>query len=341
MQCRLDYRRYALRFRTPLRTAHGPWAVREGVLLRLNSDTGRIGWAEVAPISAFRTESLDEALLGLSSCGGTIDADLLQRLPSGLRCTRGALRLGLRLAGGEPQSEAPDAEASHFPVAALLPAGRAALSAIEAKVDAGYRHFKWKVGMLPPAEELPLLDDLLSRLPAKARLRVDANGAWDRRQAEAWLVRCAERPVEFIEQPIAPECRHSTDLLLGLASDYPTPIALDESVCSDADVDRWLDHGWSGFWVLKTALLENPDEVLVRLAARNCRVVFSSSLQTAIGTWSEMHRMFGWKGERFAAGFGVWPLFEDNRFDGGTESPWLHLAHARSSDPETLWNALS
>ena len=38
----------------------------------------------------------------------------------------------------------------------------------------------------------------------EAKLRLDANGAWTLRQAERWLTRCAERLVEFVEQPVAP-----------------------------------------------------------------------------------------------------------------------------------------
>ena len=80
-----------------------------------------------------------------------------------------------------------------------------------------------------------------------ARLRLDANGAWERRQAERWMERCAERPVEHVEQPCLPgpgagetEKRRTDDLLLGLANDFPTPIALDESLAGDADLARWL-----------------------------------------------------------------------------------------------------
>src|SRR6185312_10766667 len=107
---------------------------------------------------------------------------------------------------------------------------------IASRAELGFRVFKWKVGVGDVADELALLNDVCAALPDGAKLRLDANGAWDRRQAERWLARCAECPVEFVEQPSyakAPEgaaCRKVEDLLLGLANDFPTPIALDESI---------------------------------------------------------------------------------------------------------------
>src|SRR5439155_4576617 len=130
-------------------------------------------------------------------------------------------------------AKTPVGDRTYLPVAALVPAGRAALAEIATKAEAGFRVFKWKVGVGDAADELSLLDDICAALPGGAKLRLDANGAWDRRKAERWLERCAERPVEFLEQPVAADAKGATDLLLGLASDFPTPLALDESVASD------------------------------------------------------------------------------------------------------------
>jgi O-succinylbenzoate synthase len=42
---------------------------------------------------------------------------------------------------------------------------------------------KWKVGVLDPDTELQLLEQLLEQLPDGAKLRLDANGSWDRATA--------------------------------------------------------------------------------------------------------------------------------------------------------------
>jgi O-succinylbenzoate synthase len=198
------------------------------------------------------------------------------------------------------------------------------------------------------ADELALFDDVCAELPEGAKLRLDANGAWDRRRAERWLERCAERPVEFVEQPCfarasdgATSRERVNDLLLGLAEDYPTPIALDESIVGDGDLERWLGLGWSGVFVLKTSLLGKPEAAVAKLARAKAAVVFSSALETAVGARAALRLAFQWTGVRRALGFGVWPLFTDARFDGPVAAPFFRIEDVERINPEAVWNALS
>ena len=59
--CHLSHRRYRLPFLRTVRTAHGPWTAREGLLVRLEDGAGRVGYGEVAPMPEFGTETLAEA----------------------------------------------------------------------------------------------------------------------------------------------------------------------------------------------------------------------------------------------------------------------------------------
>jgi O-succinylbenzoate synthase len=186
-----------------------------------------------------------------------------------------------------------------------------------------------------------MMDDLLAELPGGSKLRIDANGAWDRRLAERWLTRCADRPIEHLEQPIAAAASEAEDLLLGLAEDYPTPIALDESLVLDGDIERWLGLGWHGVYVIKPMLVANLRLRCAQLAARKAQVVFSSALETVIGARAVFQAAFDWTGEKRALGMGIWPLFTDSRFDGPTASPFFKPYDFKSLDTETIWNALN
>jgi O-succinylbenzoate synthase len=230
--------------------------------------------------------------------------------------------------------------APYLSVAALLPAGRAVLAALGPKAEAGFRVFKWKVGVGDVADELALLDDVCAALPTGGKLRLDANGAWDRRKAERWLERCAERPVEFVEQPVASDAKGAVDLLLGLAGDFPTPLALDESVASDGDVERWIGAGWPGVFVVKPSLLGDVASTVARLEAVKAGVVFSSALETAVGAKAALRAAFAWNGEQRALGFGVWPLFADGRFDGPHAAPFIRAEEVERMDVEAVWSAL-
>ena len=334
-----QFRRYHLPLRAPVRTAHGRWTEREGVLVRLETAEGAVAFGEAAVLPWFGTETADEAEAGCRAVGAKAGADLLASLPGKLSCVRNALAaaMGELEAGTAVRAKA----VPYLGVAALLPAGRAALDVLQAKGDLGFRVFKWKVGVGDVADELSLLDDLCGGLPTGGTLRLDANGAWDRRRAERWLEKCAERPVEFVEQPVAPEARGADDLLRGLAEDFPTPIALDESVAGDGDIERWLGAGWRGVFVIKPALLGQVATTMDRLAKANASVVFSSALETAVGAKAALRVAFAWPGEARALGFGVWPLFADARFDGPQAAPFVRWEDVERINPEAAWNALN
>jgi len=339
----LSHRRYRLPFRAPLRTAHGVFDVREGLLVRLEDERGQVGYGEAATLPWFGTETEEVVEDLVRALGSEPEANDLDRLPAAGGCLRNAVASALEMiAGGDLPESKP------LPVAALLPAGRAALARIGPLGEAGFRTFKWKVGVGDLEDELALLDDVCARLPDGARLRLDANGAWNRRQAERWLERTAERPVEFVEQPSfakasegAALVRRVEDTLMGLAGDYPTPLALDESLVGDGDVERWLGAGWPGVYVIKPALCADVGTALKRLAAAKAPVVFSSALETALGARAALGWAFRWNGPVRALGFGVWPLFADARFDGPALAPFLRREDVMRIDPEAVWNALS
>jgi o-succinylbenzoate synthase len=348
MKLQLAHRRYTLPFRTPVRTAHGVWAEREGVMVRVTDEAGGVGYGEAAPIPWFGTETVDEVVGALEALGEWLTEEQLAAVPVRLGCLRCALAGAL--AGRGERRAAKGEGAEYLPVCALLPAGRAALAVAGPKAELGFRTFKWKVGVGDPADELALLDDVIAALPDGAKLRLDANGAWDARQAARWLERAAERPVEFIEQPCfaaakegASAVRKAEDVLRGLAEDYPTAVALDESLVGANDVERWIAAGWRGVFVVKPSLLGDPAPVLARLAAVKADVVFSSALETATGAKAALRAAFAWKteGKARALGFGVWPLFVDPVFDGPFAGPFLRAEDVERLNEEAVWNALT
>jgi O-succinylbenzoate synthase len=331
MEFRLAYRRYRLPFLAPVRTAHGAWTEREGLYVRVEGPDGTAGFGEASPLpnSGDETVDGDEALC--RSLGDRIDASVLGRLPAGA----GALKGALRGAMGDPKAP----QHQSLGVAALLPAGRAVLLEAPPRAEAGFRVFKWKVGVGAADDEMAIFDDLIAALPSGSRFRLDANGAWNLKTAGKWLGRCADRPVEFVEQPVSPDSRGADDQLRGLSADYPVAVALDESIANDRDIGRWIDAGWAGYFVIKPALLGDAPGILGRLAAMKARVVFSSSLETAIGARAALGEAFAWAGEAHALGFGVWPLFSNPVFDGPSAVPFLRLDDVAKIEPEALWTA--
>lgn len=330
MSDRFSYRAYRRPLRVPLRTAHGLWTEREGLIVRLEDETGCAGYGEIAPLPWFRTESWNEAEEICRRLGGTPNEEQLASVPAGCGCVRFAL------AAARAPVAAVDAQ-TRLPVAVLLPAGRDGLEILPEKIAAGWLAFKWKVGAGASDDELALLDDVLAMLPAYTRLRLDANGGWTRRQAEKFLARCAERPVEFVEQPLAPD---DEDGLLGLARDFPVKLALDESVVRLDAARHWQERGWPGIFVIKPALCGPLEELKEWIDETKADVVLSSALETALGRDAILRFALAGGLTKRALGFGVGEVFGAAPWDGAPLGPLLDAASVATEAGEKLWNAL-
>lgn len=285
-------------------------------------------WGEVAPIPGFGGR-------GMSGCGEDLETLGSQPSPAAfqeLLDRGGAPAFGVGATFWDWQS-AIDAGPDYLAVAGLLPAGQAVFGAIESRLEMGFRTFKWKVGVADPNDEIAMLDDVMAKLPERSRLRLDANGAWDRRVAERWLSVCADRPmIEYVEQPVAAMDR---DLLLGLAGDFPVTLALDESVCGRGDFEQWQDLGWPGVYVIKPVLWGDPADIVETLRGASADFVISSGLETVVGARTVLAIAFALGERARALGTGVWPLFRGEGLDGPSVAPFvrksdvLHLSIER------------
>lgn len=134
---------------------------------------------------------------------------------------------------------------------------------------------KWKVAALPDALERRVLEELLVLLPPTARLRLDANGGWDRSTAEAWVNRLAGEPrLAWLEQPLSPGDLEGLNALA-----QRIPVALDESL----RVDPGMGDRWPGWQVRRPALEGDPRPLLAALRAGRPRLMVSTALETGIG----------------------------------------------------------
>jgi O-succinylbenzoate synthase len=168
----------------------------------------------------------------------------------------------------------------------LLPAGEAALVALEMLLAgpepvqarepaSGPLTFKWKVAAGPDPEERAVLEQLLARLPHGSRLRLDANGGWDRATAQAWAERLASDPrLDWLEQPLAPADLEGLAALAALV-----PVALDESL----RFDPGLRERWPGWQVRRPSLEGDPRPLLQALTTGTPRLMLSTAFETGIG----------------------------------------------------------
>jgi O-succinylbenzoate synthase len=281
-----EFHPYQHRFRQPLRTHHGTWEVREGIIVRLRDERKKEGWGEIAPLPWFGSETLAEALAYCQQVGNEVTEDAIAAIPSHLPACQFGLESALSeiICQSSPKFSAnPNSTRSieTFNYSHLLPAGEDALQAWKPIWNRGGRTFKWKIGVQPVSKELQLFSQLVQKLPAGAKLRLDANGGLNPNSAQQWLKAADEAGiVEFIEQPLPPS---QWDTLLELRDRALTPLALDESVATLEQLEDCYAKGWRGIFVIKAAIAGSPQRLREFCQNHPIDAVFSSVFETPVG----------------------------------------------------------
>lgn len=300
-------------------------------MVALVDEDGRRGYGEAAPIEAFGTESVDQAESFFRNQKGCFDPADLETVPAVLPCCRFAVECALADLRERPGEEVFRHE--HLPVAGLLPAGGEAVRRARELWEAGYRTFKWKIAVHPFAAEREWFRRLRDAVPAGAAWRLDANGGLDRKTALKWGMEIEDSGVEFLEQPLP--VRSGSDLEK-LASEFPVPIALDESVGTIESLREWIGRRWKGVFVIKPALAGSPSVLLELLRETDAKCVFSSALETVVGMKGALRVAFSTEQEPRAVGWGAAGVFADDGISPEPR-PEIPASRIRELDGERAW----
>lgn len=253
---------YALPFREPYVTAAGTLTQREMALLRLRSDDGLVGLGEAVPLSLRGGTSLAEVVTELQALGGreTLDEATLRgdavSLSAPARCA--ALTALLDLRGRQAAAEGGSTVDTPVPLAcnATLIAGEPAAVAEDAErwADEGFTTFKLKLGTGSDVAQVRAVRETVG---PGARIRIDANGAWDVETAKRSLAELEPLDVELAEQPVA-----TTEETLELAGSTSIPLAADESVNNRTDAERVAASGAFALTGLKLSKVGGPEPAI-------------------------------------------------------------------------------
>lgn len=322
---RLRWRAFSLALPQPLVTARGVLRRKRGWLLRLEAGegdgggdgAGAVGWGEAAPL----TGDLDPLERAMARLGPQCHRDDLEaRLP--------ALPPALAFAIGAALAERDGLPRGRWlpppPSARLLPAGEAALAALArdgAGGPAAPAVFKWKVAVAPERQERQWLEALVQQLPAGARLRLDANGGWDRPTAWRWAERLAGEPrLAWLEQPLP---AGDAAGMAALAAAFPAlPLALDEALQANPALRR----RWPGWQVRRPSQEGDPRPLLAALERGQPRWMLSTAFETGIGQrWLGHLAALQWRGPTPAA--------------PGLAPGWQGEGGLAAADPAQVWQA--
>jgi L-alanine-DL-glutamate epimerase-like enolase superfamily enzyme len=247
-------------FRRPFVTARGTWTARESWIVRVRGASG----AGVVEMAAEARELQP----------GTIDEAMASS------------RLGAAVADAKAAALVGPPRALHAGVNATLEAASIddLLADALAATSVGFRTLKLKVGTeATTAELVERLRALRGVVGSGVRLRLDANGAWDRATALERLTAAAPYDLELVEQPVPPESVADLAFVRGRSA---VAVAADEAVTSFAAAEALLVASAVDALVLKPSRvggLAAAREIAELAFSAGVPVILSTMFETGIG----------------------------------------------------------
>ncbi len=277
---RIDAIPVALPLKSPMKMAGITITKAENLLVRVESAGGVVGWGEApsAPtmtgdtlggLVAAARDHLAPLLIGKDA--GADHRPVLQRALVGNSGAHSAIEMALLdLAGRAAGIALIDLVSRPLRrrVAPMWLLGNATVEQdiVEARTKRaeGIHFFKLKIGVKPIAEEIKAAHAIRKALP-DATLCADANCGLTLASARRYAERAREAKLAFIEQPFAAD---DFEGLKALARNIKTPIGMDESIHSLADIEAVKRVGAKGV-SLKLIKLGGFREALV--ASKLCK----------------------------------------------------------------------
>jgi o-succinylbenzoate synthase len=315
---------------TPLATAHGVIAARDGALLEIATRDGLRGFGEALPLPGFGLETFEQSQRALAAIArALLGCDVREVAAALARVQEVAPRAPAARAAADCALHDLAAREAGVSLASLLAKGKAVRTSVRANAlvaegepgaaalaaqrlaAAGYDTLKLKVGV-DLERDVQRIAAVRAALPLPMRIRLDVNGAFGDREAEAALARFARFEPEFVEQPLA---THDSKSWARLRAASPVPIAADESVRDEASARALLEAGAVDWLVLKPAALGGV-AVAWRIAelarASGVQVAVTAFLDSAIGRMAALQLAAALPGATAAAGLATGSLLADD-----------------------------
>ena len=185
---------------------------------------------------------------------------------------------------------------------------------VDEKISEGFKCIKLKIGALDFNTEFALLKSIRDKYDSsELEIRVDANGAFDYKNALTILDKLSKLKIHSIEQPIK---AGQTKEMSNLCKNSPIPIALDEElirVVGIADKVKLLDEINPQYIILKPSLLGGfkSSEEWIKVCPKNTKYWVTSALESNLGL-SAISQWVYTLNNSLPQGLGTGTLFSNN-----------------------------
>lgn len=293
--------------RTPFKTALRTVEAIEDVIIRLETDTGHIGYGEAPPTVAITGDSLDgilaalrehigPALLGLAIPDIETNCRIVQDALLKNTSAKAAAEIALydlyaqslqqplyRVLGGGTPRLTTDLTISANDTDAMV-------ADCESAIARGFTALKIKVGK-DPDNDIARLQTIRQAVAGRASLRIDANQGWNAEQTIAVMnaLEADGERFELIEQPVPPG---DIEGMVAIKAAIRTPLLADESAFSLAQVKQLADRGGAdliNIKLMKTGGLSQALAIADYCQAKGLQCLMGCMLEGAISAAAAVH----------------------------------------------------
>ena len=273
---------------------------RKGFIIKLESD-GKTGYGEANPLPEFGSETFEQDEVALKDFKlnlNILPENFIESIEDNLKTLSGlpALRHGFEqallnllcvktnISLNEILNCTSRPEIKVNTVIGLLNPSESASLASQL-VKEGFTTLKIKAGRENFKDDLNCLIKIQKAVGDEVKLRIDANGKWNKIEAIENLKALENFNIEYVEQPV--------NNIIGfqkVSQKSSIPLAADESIRSFDDAKNFIQSRTIKALVLKPMLLGGiiPTLKIIQIAEReNLKVIISSSFESSLGrSWA-------------------------------------------------------
>jgi L-alanine-DL-glutamate epimerase-like enolase superfamily enzyme len=290
---RVKLNRLRVPLQVPYKLSLGEIKAFDTLLAEAHADDGAVGLGEATLLTGYTHETVEQAWtlaceLATKIVGGPVAAakEILASTITSAPFTATTLLTAIEMLQGSGHLEI--ANPKQVPLLALVHGMREPelASEIEQLLEQGYRTLKIKIGFDadPDLKRVRLIQRLVA---GRARLRLDANQAYDAETACRFAAALDPQGIELLEQTCAAGDWQAAQAVAKVAT---VPLMLDESIYDLSDVDKAAELGvahYIKYKLMKAGSLERLVQALAHIRACGMEPVLGNGVACDVGCWME------------------------------------------------------
>ena len=278
MNINIERKSFSFKLTSVVNTSKNKILYKHGWIIKLKNDNNNFGYGEISPISQIDLKICEDQINKIININK--ENDLIENIRKFHPCIQSALNSAIAEMNGELKFKDIQSFTEIYESAILVNSNTILKELNLIKENKLLRNkkltLKWKVAINDNQIEEKILEKILSEISDNIKIRIDANGSWNRKIAHRWANIIADSAhLDWLEQPL------STHDIEGLNKlNEKIPVAIDESLMKYPELIKL----WEGWQIRRPSQESNPILLFEELRNKVAFRSISTSFETGIGS---------------------------------------------------------